>query len=46
MQSTDKFIKLSASDLVGHLNCCHLTMCDLNVANGTTPKPKEWNPLL
>jgi uncharacterized protein len=43
MQQTDKFIKLSASDLVGHLNCNHLTICDLNVANGTTPKPKEWD---
>ena len=46
MQRTDKFIRLSASDLVGHLNCSHLTICDLNVANGTTPKPKVWDPFL
>lgn len=46
MKSTDKLIRLSASDLVGHLNCGHLTMCDLNVVNGTASKPKVWDPLL
>ena len=39
-------IQLSASDLVGHLNCRHLTELDLNVASGTLKKPKVWDPLL
>ena len=38
--------QLSASDLVGHLNCRNLTELDLAVANGTLAKPKFWNPLL
>ncbi len=46
MQKADKSIKLSASDLVGHLNCGHITMCDLGVANGTIPKPEASNPFL
>jgi len=46
MQIQDNLIKLSATDLVGHLNCSHLTACDLDVANGKTAKPKVWNPLL
>jgi len=37
---------LSASDLVGHLNCGHLTSLDLQVANGTLSKPAHWDPLL
>lgn len=39
-------IQLSASDLVGHLNCNHLTELDLNVAVGSLQKPKVWDPLL
>jgi predicted RecB family nuclease len=39
-------IQLSASDLVGHLNCRHLTGLDIAVANGTLEKPKIWGPLL
>jgi predicted RecB family nuclease len=39
-------IQLSASDLVGHLNCRHLTGLDIAVANGTLEKPKIWDPLL
>jgi len=39
-------VQLSASDLVGHLNCRNLTELDLAVANGTLAKPKFWNPLL
>jgi predicted RecB family nuclease len=34
--------RLSASDLVGHLNCRNLTELDLAVANGTLAKPKSW----
>ncbi len=37
---------LSASDLIGHLNCGHLTHLDLEVANGTLAKPARWDPLL
>ena len=37
---------LSASDLVGHLNCRYLTSLDLAVAKGDRPKPFVWDPLL
>lgn len=46
MQIQDKLVKFSATDLVGHLNCSHLTACDLDVANGKIAKPKVWDPLL
>ncbi|MER9102647.1 TM0106 family RecB-like putative nuclease [Mesorhizobium sp. M0848] len=39
-------LQLSASDLVGHLNCGHLTALDLQVADGALEKPKIWDPLL
>lgn len=39
-------IYLSASDLVGHLNCDHLSALDLQVATGTLKKPKYYDPLL
>jgi predicted RecB family nuclease len=39
-------IKLSASDLVGHLNCRHLTGLDLAVVNGQLAKPQIWDPLI
>jgi uncharacterized protein len=37
-------IQLSASDLVGHLNCRNLTELDLAVAKGALAKPKVWDP--
>jgi uncharacterized protein len=37
-------LQLSASDLVGHLNCRHLTNLDLAVAEGRLAKPLAWNP--
>ena len=46
MRSTEGAIVLSASDLTGHLNCRHLTALDLEVAKGTRPKPKVWDPVL
>src|ERR1700722_4818987 len=46
MELTDGTIKLSATDLVGFLNCHHLTAMDHAVAEGTLPKPKLWDPLL
>ena len=39
-------VHLSASDLVGHLNCRYLTSLDLAVAKGERPKPFIWDPLL
>jgi predicted RecB family nuclease len=39
-------VHLSASDLVGHLNCRYLTSLDLAVANGTLGKPFIWDPVL
>ena len=46
MQKIGRAIQLSASDLVGHLNCRNLTELDIGVAKGTIAKPKVWNPLL
>lgn len=37
---------LSASDLVGHLNCRHVTSQDLQVADGKLEAPKQFDPLL
>ena len=39
-------VQLSASDLVGHLNCRNLTELDLAVAKGALAKPRVWDPLL
>src|SRR6266481_2192694 len=39
-------LHLSASDLVGHLNCRYLTRLDLAIANGTLAKPFIWDPVL
>lgn len=41
----DRF-ELSATDLVGYLNCHHLAALDRAVAEGALPKPKVWDPLL
>src|SRR5580704_977887 len=46
MLNAHQGIQLSASDLVGHLNCRNLTELDLAVAKGAVAKPKLWNPLL
>lgn len=46
MQRRNDSLLLSASDLVGHLNCRHLTGLDIEVARGTLPKPAFWDPLL
>jgi uncharacterized protein len=37
-------IQLSASDLVGHINCRYLTGLDLKVAKGTLAKPVYQDP--
>jgi predicted RecB family nuclease len=46
MEKIGGSIRLSATDLVGHLNCGHLTGLDLAVANGALAKPHVWDPLL
>lgn len=35
-------IVLSASDLVGHLNCGHLSEIDIQVATGALAEPMRW----
>jgi hypothetical protein len=39
----DGLVLLSASDLVGHLNCRYMTGLDLSVARGELAKPKVWD---
>ncbi len=39
-------IRLSATDLVGHLNCRHLTFLERGVARGLVAAPKIWDPAL
>jgi predicted RecB family nuclease len=46
MRKTGDAFQLSASDLIGYLNCRHLTVLDRAVAEGTASKPKVWDPLL
>ncbi len=46
MLSLDGVVHLSASDLVGHLNCHYLTKLDLAVAKGKLAKPSIWDPVL
>ncbi len=46
MKKIDNKIQLSATDLVGHLNCGHLTALDVQVARGALKKPENYDPLL
>jgi len=46
MRNNDGNIQLSATDLVGHLNCGHLTALDVQVVNGALEKPDHYDPLL
>jgi predicted RecB family nuclease len=46
MQKIGDHIRFSASDLVGHLDCHHLTALDAAVARGSLGKPKVWDPVL
>jgi uncharacterized protein len=46
MQVLAGSLQLSASDLVGHLNCRYLTDLDRRVAMGKLPKPSLWDPVL
>ena len=46
MKKTGEQFELSATDLIGHLNCRHLAALDRAVAEGTASRPKVWDPLL
>jgi predicted RecB family nuclease len=46
MQRIADHLRFSASDLVGHLDCHHLTALDAAVARGSLSKPKIWDPVL
>lgn len=46
MRKVGTAFQLTASDLVGYLNCRHLAALDRAVAEGTAAKPKVWDPLL
>ena len=46
MHKVGDALLLSASDLVGYLNCRHLTGLDLAVAFGALAKPVVWDPQL
>ena len=46
MKKSGKAFELSATDLVGYLNCRHLSSLDRAVAEGALAKPKIWDPLL
>ena len=44
MKKSPVSIRLSASDLSNHLSCRHLTVLDLDVANGRRPSPAWSSP--
>jgi predicted RecB family nuclease len=46
LRKVGESFRLSASDLVGYLNCRHLTQLDRAVANGERSKPHVWDPML
>ena len=46
MKKTGTSFELSATDLVGYLNCRHLSGLDRAVAEGALAKPRVWDPLL
>lgn len=46
MQKISNAHRLTASDLVGHLNCRHLTQLDVQVAAGQLKRPYFHDPLL
>lgn len=46
MRIADGLIRLSATDLVGHLACRYLSSLDLSVATGKRAEPKGFDPFL
>jgi hypothetical protein len=45
MKKVGNSFELSATDLVGYLNCHHLAGLDRAVAEGALSTPKVWDPL-
>lgn len=46
MKRTDEFFELSATDLVAHLNCRHLSELEFAAAEGALARPETWDPYL
>ena len=46
MHTVDGVIQLSASDLVNHLGCRHLTELNVETAKGVLTVPASWDPAL
>src|SRR6266480_2954529 len=46
MQKIGEILRFSASDLVGHVDCHHLTALATAVARGELQRPQFWDPLL
>jgi predicted RecB family nuclease len=46
MRKVGDSFQLSATDLVGYLQCRHLTALDRAVSEGAVAKPRIWDPLL
>jgi uncharacterized protein len=46
MLAENGLLRLSATDLVAHVNCRYLTSLDLSVARGALEKPTVWDPVL
>jgi len=46
MKRINRIIHLTASDIVGHLNCNYLSALDVQVASGLISKPDHYDPLL
>ena len=46
MYAVNNTLHLSASDLVNHLACRHLTQLNLDVATGARPAPSRYDPTL
>lgn len=46
MKILNEVVCLSATDLVNHLDCQHLTALDLATAGGQIEMPGRWDPLL
>lgn len=46
MKKIGETFEFSATDLVGYLNCHHLSRLDRAVAEGMLPKPKVWDLFL
>jgi uncharacterized protein len=46
MKHLGEQVRLSSRDLVGHVNCQHLTQLELQAATGALKRPKPWDPAL